>query len=83
MGGAQPLAVTMNEGVNISIEIDPHRINRRLETGYLDKKVNNLDEAMNLANRAKSEKKPLSIGLLGNVVDVLKEMLSKILYQKY
>jgi len=77
MGGAQPLAVTMNEGVNISIEIDPHRINRRLETGYLDKKVNNLDEAMNLANRAKSEKKPLSIGLLGNVVDVLKEMLSK------
>ena len=77
MGGAQPLAVTMNEGVNISIEIDPYRINRRLETGYLDKKVNNLDEAMNLANRAKSEKKPLSIGLLGNVVDVLKEMLSK------
>ena len=77
MGGAQPLAVTMNEGVNISIEIDPHRINRRLETGYLDKKVNNLDEAMNLANRAKSKKKPLSIGLLGNVVDVLKEMLSK------
>ena len=77
MGGAQPLAVTMNEGVNISIEIDPHRINRRLQTGYLDKKVNNLDEAMNLANRAKSEKKPLSIGLLGNVVDVLKEMLSK------
>ena len=77
MGGAQPLAVTMNEGVNISIEIDPFRINRRLETGYLDKKVNNLDEAMKLANRAKSEKKPLSIGLLGNVVDVLKEMLSK------
>ena len=77
MGGAQPLAVTMNEGVNISIEIDPCRINRRLETGYLDKKVNNLDEAMKLANRAKSEKKPLSIGLLGNVVDVLKEMLSK------
>lgn len=77
MGGAQPLAVTMNEGVNITIEVDPHRIDRRLETKYLDVKANTLNEAMVLANKAKIEGNPLSIGLLGNVADVLKEMVSK------
>jgi urocanate hydratase len=77
MGGAQPLAVTMNEGVNITIEVDPHRIDRRLETKYLDVKANSLNEAMELANKAKIEGNPLSIGLLGNVADVLKEMVSK------
>ncbi|MAJ43483.1 MAG: urocanate hydratase [Candidatus Marinimicrobia bacterium] len=77
MGGAQPLAVTMNEGVNISIEIDPNRIERRLETRYLDKKANTLDEAMIIANKAKIDGKPISIGLLGNVADVIKEMVAK------
>ena len=77
MGGAQPLAVTMNEGVNITIEVDPSRIERRLETGYLDVKTNLLDEAIKLANEAKSEEKPLSIGLLGNAADILKKMVEK------
>jgi len=77
MGGAQPLAVTMNEGVNITVEIDPHRIQRRLETGYLDTSVNNLDEALKLAFDAKENKKTLSIGLLGNCADVLPEFIKR------
>jgi urocanate hydratase len=55
MGGAQPLAVTMNEGVNITVEIDPHRIQRRLDTGYLDTSVNNFDQALKLAVDAKEK----------------------------
>tara|TARA_B100000131_G_C18122651_1_gene613492 strand:- start:3947 stop:5086 length:1140 start_codon:yes stop_codon:yes gene_type:complete len=75
MGGAQPLAVTMNEGVCIAIEIDPKKIERRIETGYLDVSCNKLDEAINLANNAKNSQKPLSIGLLGNVAELLPEMI--------
>ena len=71
MGGAQPLAVTMNEGVNITIEVDPHRIQRRLETKYLDTSTENLDEALQLAQDAKKKGKALSIGLLGNCADIL------------
>ena len=77
MGGAQPLAVTMNEGVNITVEIDPHRIQRRLETGYLDTSVNNLDEALQLAVNAKDKGESLSIGLLGNCADVLPEFVNR------
>ena len=77
MGGAQPLAVTMNEGVNITVEIDPHRIQRRLETGYLDTSVNNLDEALQLAVNAKDKGESLSIGLLGNCADVLPEFVKR------
>ena len=77
MGGAQPLAVTMNEGVNITVEIDPHRIQRRLETGYLDTSVNNLDEALQLAVNAKVKGESLSIGLLGNCADVLPEFVKR------
>ena len=77
MGGAQPLAVTMNEGVNITVEIDPHRIQRRLETGYLDTSVNNLDEALQLAVNAKEKGESLSIGLLGNCADVLPEFVKR------
>ena len=77
MGGAQPLAVTMNEGVNITVEIDPHRIERRLETGYLDTSVNNLDEALQLAVNAKDKGESLSIGLLGNCADVLPEFVKR------
>ncbi|MCH2444776.1 MAG: urocanate hydratase, partial [Candidatus Marinimicrobia bacterium] len=58
MGGAQPLAVTMNEGVNITVEIDPHRIRRRLETGYLDTSANNFDEALQLAVDAQAKGEP-------------------------
>ena len=77
MGGAQPLAVTMNEGVSITVEIDPHRIQRRLETGYLDTSVNNLDEALQLAVNAKEKGESLSIGLLGNCADVLPEFVKR------
>ena len=70
MGGAQPLAVTMNEGVNITVEIDESRIDKRLETGYLDMKVKSFDKAIELAFEAKGSKKPLSIGLLGNAADI-------------
>lgn len=71
MGGAQPLAVTMNEGIAICIEVDPERIKRRLETKYLDVEADNLEHAIKLANEAKAEGKPLSIGVLANAADVL------------
>lgn len=77
MGGAQPLAVTMNGGVCIAIEVDETRIDRRLETKYTDVKVKSLSEAIQLAEGAKREGKALSIGLLGNAADVLPEMLKR------
>ena len=66
MGGAQPLAVTMNEGVNITVEVDPLRIKRRLETKYLDTSTEDLDEAIKIAMDVKEKGEALSIGLLGN-----------------
>ncbi|MFQ6610369.1 MAG: urocanate hydratase [Fidelibacterota bacterium] len=77
MGGAQPLAVTMNEGVNITIEIDPHRIHRRLETKYLDIAVDSFEDAVNKALTAKQNGTPLSIGLLGNAADILPEFVKQ------
>ena len=77
MGGAQPLAVTMNDGVAIVVEVDPHRIERRLETGYVDTMTDNLDEALRLANAAMKAGKPLSIALLGNAADVLPEFVRR------
>ncbi|KKX53599.1 urocanate hydratase [Brevibacillus borstelensis] len=77
MGGAQPLAVSLNGGVSINIEIDRTRIQRRLETRYLDVMTESLDEAIEMAKEAKAAKKDLSIGLLGNAVDVLNEMLRR------
>lgn len=77
MGGAQPLAVTMNQGVCIAIEVDPSRIDRRLETKYLDTKTETLDEAILLAKKAQKEAKPLSIGLLGNAAEILPEMIER------
>ncbi|USK41109.1 urocanate hydratase [Cytobacillus firmus] len=75
MGGAQPLAVTMNDGVCIAIDVDEHRIDRRLETKYLDTKVYSIEEAIELATEAKQEGRPLSIGLLGNAAEILPKML--------
>ena len=75
MGGAQPLAVTMNEGVNITVEIDEHRIDRRIETGYLDIKCSDFDEAINIANKAKENKEALSIGLIGNAAEIFPKFL--------
>ncbi|KQL52236.1 urocanate hydratase [Heyndrickxia shackletonii] len=75
MGGAQPLAVTMAEGVCIAIEVDETRIDRRIETRYLDTKTDSLEEAIRLAKEAKAEGKALSIGLLGNAAEILPKMI--------
>lgn len=77
MGGAQPLAVTMNGGVCIAIEVDEHRIDRRIETRYCDVKMTNLDEAIKKAEEYKAAGKPLSIGLLGNAAEILPQLVSK------
>ncbi len=77
MGGAQPLAVTLNGGIVIAIEIDQHRIERRLATAYLDTWTRSLDEALKLADEAKQAKKPLSIGLLGNAAEIVPEMVHR------
>jgi len=77
MGGAQPLAVTLNGGVAICVEIDPERIQRRLDTAYLDVRADSLDEALRLAEEAKQKGQPLSIGLLGNTAEVLPEMVRR------
>src|SRR5262249_48990211 len=74
MGGAQPLAATMNEGVLLAVEVDPERIARRLETRYLDESSESLDDALARARTAQAEGRPLSIGLLGNAADVLAEI---------
>ncbi|WP_448383574.1 urocanate hydratase [Desulfosoma sp.] len=75
MGGAQPLAVTMNEGVALCVEVDRARIQRRLDTRYLDLMVDDLHRAVAMAREAAAAKKPLSIGLLGNCADVLPKMI--------
>lgn len=75
MGGAQPLAVTMAEGVCIAVEVDESRIDRRIETRYLDRKTDSLEEALQLAKAAKIAGEALSIGLVGNAADILPEML--------
>jgi urocanate hydratase len=77
MGGAQPLAVTMNNGVAIIAEVDEHRIQRRLETRYLDVMVRDFDEAVKMAMEAKTKKQPLSIGLLGNAADIFPEFVKR------
>ncbi|MBR2518034.1 MULTISPECIES: urocanate hydratase [Geobacillus] len=75
MGGAQPLAVTMNGGVCLAVEIDPARIQRRLDTKYLDTMTDSLEAALAMAKRAKEEKKALSIGLVGNAAEVLPRLV--------
>ncbi len=77
MGGAQPLAVTMNEGVAIVVEVDESRIKRRLDTDYVDMMVKDLDEALKLAFDAKNKGEALSIALLGNAADVLPEFVKR------
>lgn len=77
MSGAQPLAVTMNGGVAIIVEADESRIQKRLDTKYVDIKCTNLDEALELAEKAVKAKTPLSIGLLGNCAEVLPEIVRR------
>jgi urocanate hydratase len=75
MGGAQPLAITMNEGVGLCVEVDPERARRRKETGYVDVVVDSLEEAMTLVEEAKEQKIPRSIGLIGNAAEIYPELL--------
>ncbi|MBX6765141.1 MAG: urocanate hydratase [Rubrobacteraceae bacterium] len=77
MGGAQPLAITMNGGVAICVECDPSRIERRVEHGYLDVKADDLDHALRLADEARHERRPLSIGVLGNASELIPEVLRR------
>jgi len=77
MGGAQPLAVTMNDGVALCIEVDPERVERRLETRYLDRSTRDLDEALRWAREAAAAGAPLSIGLVGNAAEVEPELVRR------
>jgi len=77
MGGAQPLAVTMNDGVCICVEVDESRIARRLEHRYLDRRADSVDEALRLADEARAARRPLSIGVLGNAADVVPDLLAR------
>jgi urocanate hydratase len=75
MGGAQPLAVTMNGGVVICVECDQSRITRRIEGGYLDEQAKDVDDAVKRATKARDENRALSIGLLGNAADIFPQLL--------
>jgi urocanate hydratase len=77
MGGAQPLAVAMNQGVCLCVEVDRNRIQRRLDTHYLDTMTADLDEALKQARKAAAEKKPLSIAVLGNAAELLPQMIER------
>ena len=77
MGGAQPLAVTMNNGVGIIVEVDPSKIARRLKDRYLDVRADSLDEALRMKDRALEEGKALSVGLLGNAATVFTELANR------
>jgi urocanate hydratase len=77
MGGAQPLAVTMNEGVAICVDCDESRIDRRIAHRYLDTKAADIDEALALAVEARDARRPLSIGLVGNAAEVFPELLER------
>ena len=76
MGGAQPLAVTMNDGVCLMIDIDPTRLKRRVETRYLDEIADNLEDAVRRCLDAKAARRALSVGLVGNTADVLPKLLA-------
>jgi urocanate hydratase len=77
MGGAQPLAATMNSGVMLAIEVDSHRIERRLETRYLDVMTDSLDDALSKVQEACRSRTPLSVGLLANAAEVLPELVRR------
>ena len=77
MGGAQPLAITMCEGTALCIEVDLQRIERRIETGYLDERAADLDDALARLGQAAAEGRPLSIGLLGNAAEIVPELVAR------
>ena len=75
MGGAQPLAISMNEGIGLIVEVDPARAQRRLEIGYVDVVVDTLEEAMTLVEEARDAEQPKSIGLIGNAAEIYPELV--------
>jgi urocanate hydratase len=77
MGGAQPLAATMNGAACLAVEVDPSRIRRRMDTGYVDTMANRLDEAWKLVTEARDQQRPLSVGLVGNCAEILPEMVRR------
>ena len=77
MGGAQPLAVTMNDGACLIVDVDPARLNRRVEHRYLDEVADNLDDAVEKALRAKEERRGWSVGVVGNAAEVFPELLRR------
>jgi urocanate hydratase len=77
MGGAQPLAITMNGGCALCVEVDLRRIERRIETGYLDERAADLDDALRRLDAARADRKPLSIGLLGNAAEIVPEIVRR------
>ena len=77
MGGAQPLAATMNGAVFLGVEVDPARIEKRLKSGYCDKIAHSLDEALKLIEQARKDRKSISVGLVGNCADVLPEIVKR------
>jgi len=77
MGGAQPLAVTMNGGVALCVEVDPARIERRIKTRYLDRETDDLDEALRWVDEARSAREAVSVGLVGNCAEVLPNLLAR------
>jgi urocanate hydratase len=77
MGGAQPLAITMNEGVGLIVEIDPERAHRRCDIGYVDVVVDSLEEAMTLVEESVSKKEPRSVGLVGNAAEIYPELVAR------
>jgi len=77
MGGAQPLAATLNGALFLGIDVDPERIERRVRTGYCDRLALNLDEALDILDDARDQKRAVSVGLVGNCAEVLPELLSR------
>ena len=77
MGGAQPLAATMNGGVCLAAEVDPNRVERRIETAYLDRASANIDEALRWCDEAVRKKEALSVGYIGNAADLLAELIAR------
>src|SRR2546426_3623075 len=77
MGGAQPLAATLNGAVFLGIEVDPARIERRVQTGYCDRMAQTLDEALDICEDAREQKRAISVGLVGNCADVLPEIVRR------
>jgi urocanate hydratase len=77
MGGAQPLAATMNGALFLGVEVDPARIEKRLKSGYCDKIAHSLDDALKLIDQARKDRKSISVGLVGNCADVLPEIVNR------